>query len=323
MIIHIPNRNIITPQDPMTAGSQVSGWYKIEKLKISADGEPIEASRTLAADWFPNIITNQGLNRIGTDTWMTACQVGTGAATPLATDTGLQSFLGGSTTVNATSSGTQGSAPFYGWRRNTYRFNAGIATGNLSEVGIGWGSSGSVLFSRALILDGGLVPTTITVLADEVLDVTYEIRIYPPASDVVTSVAITGVGTVGVTARAALVTAASWWAPESAGPTGGLRTAAATAYAGAIDAVTGMPLGASSNTTSVSNNLYVNNSNQRAGTITFPLNAGNVGGIQSLIAYMGTLGGLGAMQFGFDATINKTAAQTLTFAVNHAWARRP
>lgn len=323
-IIHVPNRNIIAPKDPMEAGSHMAGWYKIEKLKVGADGVPIEASRTLAADWFPNIITNQGLNRIGTGQWLNACHVGSGAATPQFTDTGLQSFLAGTTVVNDSTLSAQGAPPYYGLRRNTYRFNAGIATGNISEVGVGWASTGSVLFSRALILDGGLNPTTITVLADEVLDVTYEIRAYPPDSDVVSNITITGVGTVSVTARAASVTVGGLWAPVQAGTLGGFPATAGTAYSGLIGGVTGSPAGTSSSSLSVANNAYANNSYQRSGVITYGLNNGNVGGIKSILCGLGQgSGGLGSMQFEFDTAINKTAAQTLTITVNHTWARRP
>lgn len=56
----------------------------------------------------------------------------------------------------------------------------GVAAGNLSEVGMGWGNSN--LWNRALIKDINGNPTTITILSDEYLDVVSEIRIYPTPS---------------------------------------------------------------------------------------------------------------------------------------------
>ena len=56
-----------------------------------------------------------------------------------------------------------------------------MAAGNLSEVGVGW--TGGACFSRALIVDGVGTPTTITVLGDEILDVTYEFRRSWPTGD--------------------------------------------------------------------------------------------------------------------------------------------
>ena len=68
-------------------------------------------------------------------------------------------------------------APYYYGGRITWRFGQGIAAGNISEVGLGWGNSN--LWNRALIKDANGNPTTITVLSDEYLDVVSEIRVYP------------------------------------------------------------------------------------------------------------------------------------------------
>jgi hypothetical protein len=60
-------------------------------------------------------------------------------------------------------------------------------------VGVGYtGASTYLLFSRALILDGGGSPTTITILSDETLDVTYEFRMYPKETDNTGAVTFTG-----------------------------------------------------------------------------------------------------------------------------------
>lgn len=172
----------------------LAGFFQIEKCKVDSTGNPIESTRVIAAPWQKNLILNQGLNLFfGTSVTFTQyCRVGSGSATPANTDTALQSQIASSSTIQASVTGTQNStSPYYGWLRKTYRFVAGIATGNISEVGIGGGTTTN-LFSRALILDGLGAPTTITILSDEVLDVIYEVRSYVPVSDV------TGTLTLGV-----------------------------------------------------------------------------------------------------------------------------
>mgnify|MGYP001391946184 CR=1 FL=1 len=329
MIIHVPNRSIICPDDPVVGLSTMSGWYKIEKLKVDAHGRAIEASRTVVADWFPNIITDQGLNRPGSAAdWLAACQVGSGSAAPAASNTSLASFIAGSTTIQAQSSGAQASAPFFGWRRNTYRFAAGVGTGNLSEVGIGWAATGATLFSRALILDAGLNPTTITKLADEVLDVTYEIRNHPPTSDATGNITITGSGVHAFVTRAAVVTsgAGSWAINNVAGDQFGIAASTSgTVYNGAIGAVTATPSGSIATGLTPARSAYSNNSYQRLGTVTAGLNGGNVAdGIRSiLLNYGGSSGGAGVFQTEFTPPIPKTASNQLTLNVTHTWARRP
>lgn len=172
-----------TPHAEVKVG--VSGHFSIEKCKVDAEGNLLEETRCVVAPWQKNLILNQGLNGIfGTSiTYTQYCRVGSGSATPAFTDTALQSQIANNNVIQATANGTQNSTPpYYGWIRKTYRFEAGVATGNISEVGIGAGTTTN-LFSRALILDGLGAPTTITVLSDEVLDVIYELRSYAPTVD--------------------------------------------------------------------------------------------------------------------------------------------
>ncbi len=91
--------------------------------------------------------------------YMSTCMVGSGNAAPAETDTALQARASTSN-INVQSNNSNVS-PRYGWRRRTFRFAAGAAAGNLSEVGVGWTTT--AVFSRALILDGSGNPTTITV----------------------------------------------------------------------------------------------------------------------------------------------------------------
>jgi hypothetical protein len=151
------------------------------------------------------------------------CHVGTGTATPAVTDTTLQAFVAGQQVIHGLGLGTywaQGSAPFYGAHRYKARFSPGFGGGNinLNEVGQSYQLTTGNLSSRALTVDGQGTPTTVTVLADEYLDVYYTRRNYPchmadeglgtPADDTGT-VDIAGV-TYNYTIRPSAVTDNDW-----------------------------------------------------------------------------------------------------------------
>lgn len=322
-MIIVRNHNRIEAETQIVTG--MSGHFILEKLKCDAHGRPIEASRVRVAE-FDNIITNQGLNRIGTNSdWLSAVQVGSGTAAPSVNDTGLQSFVAGTTTEQATSSSAQSTTPYYITRSVTRRFGTGAAAGNLSEVGVGWAATGSTLFSRALIVDGGGNPTTITVLADEVLDVTYQLRVYPPSTDVTGSVTITGIGSVATTIRAANVTNAANWGLSNNGVRGGFSesTTVNLAYSGGIGAITATPSGTSGGA-AATNAAYTSGTFQRAATITWGLNAANFGGINSCMLRLegSSASRFGEIQIGFGTTIAKNATNTFTLNASHVWARR-
>ena len=152
---------------------------------------------------FSNLITDYGLNLVGTTAGWAGCFVGTNSTPPSVSNPTLGSYLNHtSSTVEDgwPTSVTRGGSPDY-WVTSsaTYRFAAGAATGNITEVGMGYANNVPVainhrLFSHALTVDGAGNPVTITVLADEILDVTYSLRYYPPLGpDVVQVVNISGV----------------------------------------------------------------------------------------------------------------------------------
>ena len=291
--------------------TQCAGWFKLEAIR--PDG-----TRRVLADWFPNLILNGGLDRMGANAdYLNWCQVGSGSTAPVATQTALVNRIAGTSTVQSSVEGAQASAPYYGWRRLTYRFAQGVAAGNLSEVGVGWDTSGS-LFSRALILDGGGSPTTITVLSDEVLDVTYELRRYPGTVDLTGTVVLDGV-THNWVSRAAAVTDQYSWSG-----TGAMALDFAIAHNGDIGPVTaGSPSGTLSNLIHVTTLAYSSGSYTRAFTVPAGLNDGNlVGGIRSILT--GSYSeGAGRYQIQFDPAIPKGNTKVLSLTIQHTWARRP
>lgn len=297
-------------------GGLLAGRFKIEALKLDKSGNEIAGSRRVAADWFDNLITNNGLNLFGSSaTYLQYCQVGTGSTTPANGDSELASRVASTSTTLATSQGAQPSSPYFCWRQRTFRFAEGVAAGNLAEVGVGPDATAN-LFSRALILDNMGSPTTITVLSDEVLDVTYELRVYPPETDWTGTVTLDSV-VYDVVGRAAGVTSNTYW---SIGSVGTVQTLFSSfAYNGAISGITGIPSGTTSATSSISTASYSPDSLYRDGTMNWGLSNGNLaGGITAVRAPFG----VGTYQFSFSPAIPKINTKVLALIVRHSWARK-
>lgn len=280
----------------------LAGRYKLTAHKVNSQGEIIQSR--VAADWFPNLITDIGLDAIGggtSDPPINGCVVGTGNTTPANTDTSLVSFLAGTGTVETTWAGTShtSATPYYISYTVTYRFAAGVAAGNLAEVGMcginnNYHDNSSNLFSRALIVDGTGTPTTITILSDEILDVTYEIDVYMPSGGTDVSgtfnMTIDGTSTTfNYTIRPAIMSSVGIYIGEwftnfvtgISGPTpsiypGNYGVEGGYTDAGSLAAVTTFPSGTntaawqgSSYVAYTSGNLYMDN------TYTMPVDVGN------------------------------------------------
>lgn len=298
----------------------VAGLYMLEAVNKDT-GE----RRTLAP-WFPNLITDSGLNRLGTGGVLSNCSVGSGSATPTVSDVTLQSVVATTTSLLVGDTpGAQASAPYYGYVRKTFRFGEGVAAGNLSEVGIGWAGG---LFSRSLIKDGLGNPTTVTVLSNEYLDVTYEIRCYPPTTDISFQVVSAEGATHDCVVRANIVNQGSFWPganPLIGGEIG--FTLAVTAHPnaqisnGTLGSLTSGPTGVTdsyliSNPTSLP---YVDNSLEREGVYPVPLASGNFAGGISVFT---TRWALGAFQYSFNPPIMKDNTKTLELRAKISWARK-
>lgn len=137
-----------------------------------------DGSISKETDWFHNLVLDAGLLRMPIGPWIDRCCVGSGNSTPIASQASLDAFVASTTvSLNGQAGWDSTTNPTYLYERNTWRFAQGAAKGNLSEVGLGWGDN--ALWNRALIKDTTGNPATITILADEVLDVVAEIRVYP------------------------------------------------------------------------------------------------------------------------------------------------
>jgi hypothetical protein len=293
----------------MTLG--VAGRYKMEA--VNAD----TGERRVVADWFDNLITDMGLNRLGSGGVCSYCLVGSGSTPPANSDTQLQTLVAATSTTQGGDGGIVTSPTAYRWARYVFRFGAGAAAGNLSEVGVNWNGSTTAIFSRALIKDGSGNPTTITILSNEYLDVTYELRVYPPAADVTFQRTISG-QTYDCTLRAMGIGLTS---PQNYLSSGASYTNSGyvNAYSGAIGSITGFP-GGSQGGLNYTQDAYSNNSYAQTCVLTAGLSVGNfgAGGIQAI----GFQNHLCSFQVGFSPAIPKDGTKILTLNVSVSWARR-
>ncbi len=301
---------------PFNVTRTVAGRFKIHALRLDVDGNEIPGTRRLAADWFDNLVVNAGLDRMGTASdYLSTCMVGSGSAAPDVGDTQLQARIASSTSTQSDNNGMVVS-PRYGWRRKTFRFAAGVAAGNLSEVGVGW-STVSV-FSRALILDGSGNPTTITVLADEVLDVTYELRAYVNESDVSFNVVISGV-TYACVLRPANISGSQGVQIGDVVTINGSNRAngVRTTESSTLGSVTSMPSGPIMQM-EYTNEAYVNGSYYRNHVLSAALNDSNFSTGIGAITISNTFSDF---QISFTPKIPKDSTKVLTLQARSTWAR--
>ena len=306
---------------------KVAGYFKIEATNAKT------GAKRVLADWFPNLVTNGGLDRMATDhEYLLWCQVGSGSTEPANTNTSLVSKIGATKAYTSRISSVNGASPYYRSNIKVFRFSPGQATGNISEVGVGWLAT-DALFSRALVLDSYGNPTTITVLSDEYLDVTYEHRFYPHETDVTGSITFTGNigGTYDYTLRPARIGVYVGQQGTSYGetPVSMNNCGAGTAYTdvlnraydGSLGIITSTPSGSYVDITSamIRNNTYTAGTYTITQNVAIPVAAGNLagGGIKSLLFAWGNL----HYQIEFSSKIPKTNQDILSLIFSHTWAR--
>jgi len=135
---------------------------------------------------FPNLITDAGLDFIGTgtnlDTIYTTFAVGTGTTAPAVTDVALESLVL-STTYDGgfeDADTTQSSPREYSSRKRTRIFLEDEANGDLTELG--WLVGGTAC-NRSLFKDLAGNSTTVYKTSNDILKVVYEYKIFAPQGD--------------------------------------------------------------------------------------------------------------------------------------------
>ena len=181
----------------------LAGKYTIYKQKVAMkDGIPLldeNGNQVLLGEQekvaeFENLITNNGLDLIGKSAACNYMIVSSDNTIPSITDTTINILgvtqLDGTGNSNVNKNVT--TAPYWVSYQRVKRFGAGVGTGNIAKIAISNNSTGTDLFSIALVKDGNGNPTTITKLADEILDVSYELRQYINTEDTATTITISG-----------------------------------------------------------------------------------------------------------------------------------
>lgn len=329
--IWVPKFKIIEPKAEIVVPARMRGRFKLRVRKAH------HGTIRHETPWFDNLILNNGLDFVGeTDSQFATAAVGTDNTAPAVGQSELGSLVASSGGASSMQTTTPSSPPPYtASKSGTFSFGQGDAQGNLAEVGVG--AAADDLFSRALILDANGDPTTLTIQADEFLDVIYELSLLVPETDVTGTIDVSGTSH-DYTLRAANVTSSTWWAlGDDSGVArqtfmrGGFKDAGLTQLAatfdGGIGAIDSSPSGDQDDATGRTQvGSYTSGDYQQDCQAQWGLNAGNFGtGIQSLRVAFGAWGrsARNTFQIEYDPVIDKGDTEVLTLQFRHSWDRAP
>lgn len=200
----------------MSSGMHLAleGSFSFHKGKLGSNGETLTREFLNKTE---NMVLDTGLARIAFNgDFMDYIHLGTGLTAPHPLQATLTnktysgneiSPIGGTVVSNEVA---DLSNPYCKILR-TFRVSPRGVIMSYTEVGVGWDNNN--LFSRSLIKDTDNNPTTIHVLGDEYLDVTYEFRMYIPTGTSEATITPTGDTTtpIKVTVKAAAVTTSLGW----------------------------------------------------------------------------------------------------------------
>lgn len=291
---------------------------------------------------FDNLIVNQGLDFIGKGSPGTGavvfygCSVGTGTTPAAPGDILMQNFLAG-TNTNVGASGVNVGSPTYATSTSTtYQFATGVAAGNLTEIGIvapaaGQGvgtvpTAATLLFSHSLIMIGGS-PGTITILANEILNVVYTVTMFPIVTTLTGTFTLNTNGTlttVNYSILSAGVGASGRYALASNASSLNLGYAPSTdfAYTGTLGLVTGVPTGTNAifGTGSTANfAAYTTGTFFQSITINIPVAGANLSPGIGAVTFVPPNGFSTQLQIAFSPIIPKTNIQTFSYVLNISW----
>lgn len=300
----------------MICDVQIQGRYKLVVKRP-------DNSVRLQTPWFDNLITQNGMNQIGNGVGgsaalATQCYIGQSANIPTINDTQLGSIVGTANSVSAPVYTFFDGVEAY-WRAyKIFTFNAGNATGDIREVAVGFAPNN--LFSRSLIWGVEEIPATITVLADEKLEVYYERRNYVSKFDAAAAFSIAS----GLTSApyAATIRASDIdTVPDifsGFGPTGLSGISFNTYEQKALGTVYEPISGASAAASSASVTAYVSNQHYRDYTFQFDTGVSNFSGGIGTGMFRSSQS---RYQFLFTPYVQKTSEYRMRFTVRHTWSR--
>lgn len=288
----------------------IKGMFKIDAVNV--DTGHIRSLAPLQK----NIILDKGLDNIGTSAggpfnyWASYCHVGTGNSTPTTSQTALDAYVAKVIRTTETYEGRSLSSPWTVESHQIFDFPQGAAEGNLAEIALGGAVTGNIS-TRSLIKDEFGTPTTVTVLGDEFLRVTYILVFHFKSGDTAYADYDFGGSLHSGEVRAAL---ADTDQPSTIRPS---TINNGFAYDGSIGAEDSSPSGASA-TLSVAVDAYVPGSHERTATLTAGLGVANFASGTTAIYWSDYLG---SYQASISPAIIKTSSQVLTFNVSTSWGR--
>lgn len=300
-------------------GVGLSGMITLQRVK--ADTGLIVQEMT-----FPNLIVDDGLDGLGTATPIDLsdyCAVGTSNTAPATTQTALGSEIARTSTITTTTYDNSGSSPWNHTVTRTYTFAVGAATGTLAEIGFFNGPAPGTMFSRALVTDGGGTPTTITILSDESLYVTYTLYKWPSTESLQEGTVVINSVTYDwdiLPSNLGSTSTQSYWRLSEA-----LWTHLGHAFeTNTLGAITGTPAGTSSQCSTGDSSMaaYTPGTYYRDGTIIWTPTVGNfASGIGAVT--LGTDAGFvnPFWQIGFTPKIPKTSDDQFELTIRYSWAR--
>lgn len=311
----------------------MEGFYNLKLVKA-------DTGRLVRELSFPNVICNSGFDGLK---GFNRCYIGYGTNPPSITDTALGNATAvtyvttdGSSEFINTGVAVSPAAPDYAYSECIVypSFKAGVGTGNITEIGMGTEGDGlipSSLWSRSLIVDGSGNPISITKLADEVLHVTYTVRIYIDTADLLYDLNITGSGTHAIVQRPAYIGTWGFRVPAWGNDVGSSVLPSTAVGPGAtLGPITGTITGGepASLPGVGAANAYVPGSYSSSATKTVGIADGNLaGGIAAFLRYDPKFG-FGGMNFAHRSVqmtvtppIMKDNTKVLTLNSSFSWAR--
>lgn len=284
--------------------------------------------REVSTGWFHNLVLDSGLDRFATTspnlfTW--AC-VGTGTNAPANSDTTLQSYVASTSNLLFDSGTNAGPSTYVAQCQMHWTYTLGSVVGNMAEVGVGWASGGGSLWSRALILDSGGSPTTLTVTSSDQLIVYYELTCTPTLTDVTGTIAISGTNYnyTGRISNCASFGNSLFSALNGSGSAPSQLTGPNCYATQILGAITSTPAGSAAGGGTNSPASYTNGTKHRDNTISWgPLEGDSAGGVGAITI---NAGGIGQFQYSFaaasgGAVIPKDATKTMSLTFRVAWDR--
>ena len=314
----------------------LDGLYQLEKrrkLGVDEAGNDILSEPQIIVPWFGNLITDAGLDLLGSSTAdnLAYCRLGTGTTAPAVTDTALEAQAGYSNSPGVGGASGVSEDGTYLYRRVSVRFAAGSVDGvELTEIGMAATGNGAAnLFSRTLIKDEIGSPIPILLSPEEVLDGVYELRAYINLADVVVETVIDGAPATVTIRKHGALTNDAWLkfasvlgiSPWRYFDASNRRTAYCVENAPAVASVPGW-VGAGYLAPVRS---YVPGSNELKLTLSVGLTSSNFAtGIGALVFSTADIGGAalnGCWSWGFNPKLNKDNSRTASIVVGLTWGR--